>query len=972
MYKISIILPVFNVEKYIENAFDSILTQTIGFENLEVIFVDDCSTDNSAKIIGNFVNEYENVRYFCLDKNSGAAGKPRNVGVENATADYLMFLDPDDLFMEDACEKLYNYITKHKLDVVSGNYVKEVGDDLIKNSWGLLKMEGEYLKIDSIKENYTLLRFPASVWAKIFKKEVIIENNIKFPIGVPAQDLFFVSHFFIKANGIMFVDFPVVKYKPRTADEGSITSKKDKKTLAGFIKVYIELYNLLGDFDENSKWLAAVNLFFWVKMFVTSDLQITEKIDLLQYAFVLFEEFKYSPNLRYKKGYETFFEKVCDKDFYGAVEESNKISLLESDIVAEHIKSKDILMLFVGFDLSIGGLARAVFNRSNILVNNGYNITLLNIDTFKNDNIFEHFKNFKFIENNYKKLGFLNESVKIVNIFNFFSERNTLDFDRKYLSSDMHEISKKMSEKFNLLNFDLKLKDSYFIFKEYIVKRVLTDDHQVIFDYYNKNDFKNSIKSMYNLDSILFLKDFSIDEKINPIKRETYIDKSLAVSTIFSYKRANLFTPDGFLYCSISKLKHNKLLFKLNDRFSFCSFEFNYKEFYEYFVKIFCLNLDEKPFLINDCSSPRPSIGNISSQLAYKISNIHCNHHHSPFNYGSPIKNLGAFENIEDLDAIVFLTNTQKNDFKKEFDFKDVYDISNFIPEHEINNSHKEKTKFNNNKISVFARISPEKNLSDVIKAFKKVNEVKPNAKLEIFGRVLRSWEVREYSRLQSLIQELNLEKSVIFKGHITNVFDEMADSLATIFVSEAEGLGLVLIESMVNCTPAIAYDLNYGPKNIITNNKDGFIVENGNINQLAMRIIELLDNPSKAVQMGKFARQKIIDNFSTKTILIKWENLFKDIYIKNEFNRINHDIMFNQEVLNKGYDGKVIQDDVEKLLVNKKLLLENTELYNKNFELNFKLKNLENKLIELKKNSKVIKSNEGNNLKFIFKKLKQ
>ena len=86
MYKISIIIPVFNVEDTLKNAFDSIKSQTIGFENLEVIFVDDKSTDDSLKIIKEFSKKYNNVKSICLNKNSGFAGKPRNVGIENATA----------------------------------------------------------------------------------------------------------------------------------------------------------------------------------------------------------------------------------------------------------------------------------------------------------------------------------------------------------------------------------------------------------------------------------------------------------------------------------------------------------------------------------------------------------------------------------------------------------------------------------------------------------------------------------------------------------------------------------------------------------------------------------------------------------------------------------------------------------------------------------------------------------------------
>ena len=84
MYKIPIIVPVFNVEDTLQNAFDSIKAQTIGFENLEVIFVDDNSTDDSVNIIKNYSNKYGNVKVICLDENSGFAGRPRNIGIENA------------------------------------------------------------------------------------------------------------------------------------------------------------------------------------------------------------------------------------------------------------------------------------------------------------------------------------------------------------------------------------------------------------------------------------------------------------------------------------------------------------------------------------------------------------------------------------------------------------------------------------------------------------------------------------------------------------------------------------------------------------------------------------------------------------------------------------------------------------------------------------------------------------------------
>ena len=105
---ISIIIPVYNSKKYIPKTFESLLNQTIGFENLEIIFVDDNSKDNSGEIIDKYSKEYSNVISVHLKENSGFAGRPRNIGIEKSNTEYLMFLDSDDYFNEDACETLYS------------------------------------------------------------------------------------------------------------------------------------------------------------------------------------------------------------------------------------------------------------------------------------------------------------------------------------------------------------------------------------------------------------------------------------------------------------------------------------------------------------------------------------------------------------------------------------------------------------------------------------------------------------------------------------------------------------------------------------------------------------------------------------------------------------------------------------------------------------------------------------------------
>ena len=100
-FKISVVMPVYNAEKELNAAIDSIINQSLGFENIELIIVDDCSTDNSRNIISDYANEYDNIVPVFLDENSGLPGKPRSLGIKYASADYISFLDSDDEYLKD-------------------------------------------------------------------------------------------------------------------------------------------------------------------------------------------------------------------------------------------------------------------------------------------------------------------------------------------------------------------------------------------------------------------------------------------------------------------------------------------------------------------------------------------------------------------------------------------------------------------------------------------------------------------------------------------------------------------------------------------------------------------------------------------------------------------------------------------------------------------------------------------------------
>lgn len=98
----------------------------------------------------------------------------------------------------------------------------------------------------------------------------------------------------------------------------------------------------------------------------------------------------------------------------------------------------------------------------------------------------------------------------------------------------------------------------------------------------------------------------------------------------------------------------------------------------------------------------------------------------------------------------------------------------------------------------------------------------------------------------------------------------------------------MVTLESMLNSTPTISYDISYGPSDVIDHGVDGFLVENGNIEQMAKYIIELLDDTKKAKKMGFAARKKILEHYTDDVVIPKWENLFKMVSNKNPRTSIN------------------------------------------------------------------------------------
>lgn len=260
--KLSIVVPVFNTEDYLPNVLESIVNQTIGLENIEVLLVDDCSTDNSWSIINKYCKKYGNIIGINLLENSQSPSKPRNIGVRNASSDYIIFQDSDDGFTENACEWLYDVIVEEDVDLVTGmiarNDNSEEDFELALRPWDLVISQYEKyrkndvkkllgsddllkLKLNSIDDNLTVLKDYA-LNSIIFKKSFLIKNNIQFPEYLNGgEDAVFLFNSYIKAEGIVFINKVIYNYNTQRLD--SLTHNFSLKTIKNRPKAYRLMYD---------------------------------------------------------------------------------------------------------------------------------------------------------------------------------------------------------------------------------------------------------------------------------------------------------------------------------------------------------------------------------------------------------------------------------------------------------------------------------------------------------------------------------------------------------------------------------------------------------------------------------------------------------------------------------------------------------------------------------------------------------
>lgn len=238
--KLSLVLPIYNVEKYISKCLDSIYSQSLNEKDFEVIAIIDGSPDNSIDIVNEHSKLHSNL--VVIDKENGGVSSARNRGIEVAKGDYIMFIDPDDILIQGSLKSVCTSIEEKCIDIAvlrsySNNKDKE------EFAWKH-KIEAKIISsgIEIYEKGYTR----GGVWGVVYNRTFIIDNQLEFPLNIKnSEDAFFFMQCQIKAKRMTFLDIDTYLVITRQ-DSASQEMSKER------ISLWFNTLKLINKFKHDS------------------------------------------------------------------------------------------------------------------------------------------------------------------------------------------------------------------------------------------------------------------------------------------------------------------------------------------------------------------------------------------------------------------------------------------------------------------------------------------------------------------------------------------------------------------------------------------------------------------------------------------------------------------------------------------------------------------------------------------------
>ena len=266
---VSIVIPVYNAEKYLEESINSVLNQDL--KEIEILLIDDGSTDSSPTICDSFVEKDQRVRV--IHKANQGVSIARNIGLENARGDYIAFMDADDEMKPDMLSFLYSYAEKYNADMVSCSSGYVVDGKIVREEFGTNELS-VYERKEALKNFLLGKTFNIGVWTKLFRKSLI--EDIRFVEDKKInEDKYFIFEALLKSQTIVLYDVTKYLYFKR---EGSATTREfdarwfDSLDLADMIEKNVS--------ENDLKQYAVVNTvqsYYWILLKMYKSIGSIEK-----------------------------------------------------------------------------------------------------------------------------------------------------------------------------------------------------------------------------------------------------------------------------------------------------------------------------------------------------------------------------------------------------------------------------------------------------------------------------------------------------------------------------------------------------------------------------------------------------------------------------------------------------------------------------------------------------------------------
>ena len=273
---ISIIIPVYKVEKYLEKCIQSVINQT--YENLQIILVDDGSPDNCGKICDEYAKKDHRIEV--IHKSNGGLSDARNKGLEIAKGEYIGFVDSDDYIEADMYEVLYNLLKQYNADVSICNFYTV-------SQWKISRKNAdneinEYNRSEILKEILLDKNIQSYAWNKLYKKELF--DEIKYPIEKKYEDIGTTFYLLEKCNKVVVTGKSEYYYINR---QDSIVNNVTESTITDYIELIMQRYDYI---EENIKELSSYNKDYLKRILKTAEKDIKSLNEVGDYTKKKYEE----------------------------------------------------------------------------------------------------------------------------------------------------------------------------------------------------------------------------------------------------------------------------------------------------------------------------------------------------------------------------------------------------------------------------------------------------------------------------------------------------------------------------------------------------------------------------------------------------------------------------------------------------------------------------------------------------------